>query len=322
MGFAMKQGLKLGIGLTLAALLAGAQPLWADSGIEAITRPSKDVTLSFVRPGQVEKILAAEGDAIKPAQVLVQLDDAAERAVMEQLKAQAQDDIRVRAAEAQLAQKKVDLKRMELAHKKDVATDLEVEHARLDVTISDLSLALSRFEHKQNRRKYEEAQIQVRRMRLSCPPANRGQNKKDPRPTYKVEKIFVQCGESVDRLQEVIRIVKIDPLWIDVPVPLTQVRAMQLNVTHVAHVRFPDAPDRPVTCKVTHIAAVADAASATLTVRLEVPNPSGRPAGEQVTVQFDASKRPASPAKTKSQARPGTLGAPLTKTAATETTKG
>ena len=225
-------------------------------------------------------------------------------------------------AEAQLAQKKVDLRRMELAREKGVATDLEVEHARLDVTISDLSLALSRFEHKQNRRKYEEAQIQVRRMKLSCPPAGRDQNKKDPLPTYKVEKVFVQCGESVDRLQDVIRIVKIDPLWIDVPVPLTQVRAMHLNVAHVAHVRFPDAPDRPVTCKVTHVAAVADAASATLTVRLEVPNPSGRPAGEQVTVQFDASKRPASPGKTRLQAKPGAPGAPLTKTATTETMKG
>ena len=270
-------------GIVIPLALLGILPacLMAGQGVDAITRPSEDITLSFVRPGRVEKVLVREGDTVKPGQLLVLLDSAEERAVMEQLEAQAKDETRIKAAEAQLAQKKVDLARIRLAKKKGVATDLEVQHAELDVTISELSLVLARFQREQDRRKYEEAQIRVDRMKLSAPAAD----KDATGAVYKVEKLFVERGESVDRLADVIRIVKIDPLWIDVPVPVSQARA--LKVAQAARVRFPETRDKPRKGTIIHIAAVADAASATLTVRAEVPNPAGRPAGEQVTVSFD-----------------------------------
>ena len=225
---------RLGIVIAVASLAIVPARLMAGQGVDAITRPSEDITLSFVRPGRVEKVLVREGQTVRPGQLLVRLDSAEEEAAMAVLEAQSKDETHIKAAEARLAQKKVDLARMRRAKNKGVATDLEVQHAELEVTISELSLALARFQRQQDRRKYEEAQIKVDRMRLSVPEAD----KDATGAVYKVEKLFVERGESVDRLANVIRIVKIDPLWIDVPVPVSQARA--LKVARAVRVRFPE----------------------------------------------------------------------------------
>lgn len=257
----------------VAVLGAGAAPSTAES-YEAISRPSQDVTLSFVRPGRIEKVLVKEGDLVRPGQPLVQLDDAAERLQLAQLKAQAEDTTHVRAAEAQLAQARVDLKKAEWAFEHKAATKLEVEHAVLEVTIKQLSLELANFNHAQDKRKYAEATIHVKRMRLLSPISGR------------VEKILVRPGECADALEDVIRLVKIDPLWVEAPVPVAQVKA--LAVGDQAEVAFPGdgggEADRTGTGTIIYIAAVADAG--TRMVRLEVPNKAAPQAGEFVRVTF------------------------------------
>lgn len=99
-----------------------------------------------------------------------------------------------------------------------------------------------------------------------------------------VEEIHVETGESVNALAEVIRIVRVDPLWIDVPVPVTEASAVHLGDR--AQILFGSPGAVRETDTVIFIAAVADAASSTLNVRVETPNKASRPAGEQVRVAF------------------------------------
>jgi RND family efflux transporter MFP subunit len=272
--------------MSLMLAAAGwASPLWAQEKIEAITRPSQDVMLSFVRPGRVAKVLVKEGDTVKAGQELIRLDDEAERVQLEQLKAQAEDVIRVKAADAQLAQRNLDLKKMEQAFRDHAATEMEVEHAKLDVTISELSRELAQFEQKQAVRKYEEAKIQLDRMRLLSPIDG-----KVERPTDAMGKPrdLAEEGESVDALEKIIRVVNVNPLWVDVPVPVEGARLLKRGQGK-AEVEFEpgEATRAPrVAGNIIHIAALADAASGTLTVRVELLNPSDRPAGERVYVSF------------------------------------
>ncbi|MCD6303978.1 MAG: efflux RND transporter periplasmic adaptor subunit [Planctomycetes bacterium] len=262
------------VGQVLAVLLVGF-PAAGQEKIEAITRPSEDRVLSFVRAGRIAEVLVREGDHVKKGDELVRQDDEAERAQIAQLEAQARDDTRVKAAAAQLAQRRVELKQKEWARQQGAATELEVEQARLDVTISELSLKLTEFEHAQDGRKLKEALVQLDRMRLRSPIDG------------VVEQVMVDPGESADALEKVIRVVKIDPLWIDVPVPLERARKLDKR-KDAAEVEFPGETGEPLrrTGRIIHIAAVADAASETLTVRVEVDNPSGRQAGERVYVSF------------------------------------
>ena len=100
-----------------------------------------------------------------------------------------------------------------------------------------------------------------------------------------VEEVLMHEGESsTDAMSKVIRLVKIDPLWVDVPMPLAQTRKMQIGAE--VEVQF---GATTVKGKVIFMAAVADGASATRLVRVEVPNPTGRPAGEHVEVKVPQS---------------------------------
>ena len=264
----------------LAALLAAhaAGLALADDApaIEAVSRPSKDVTLSFTRPGRVAEVLVIDGQAVTAGQMLVHLDDQVEQAALAQLKAQSDNTINVEAAKAQLAQSEVDLKKIEWAAERGAATPLEVEHARLQVLIDSLRVRVAKFEKEQAARAYEEARLQVDRMKLVSSIDGI------------VEKVTVEVGESVDAMQDVIRIVAIDPLWIDVPTPLAQ--ASGLRVGQPASVALAEGENgegsSPVIGKIIHIASVADAASDTLMVRVEAPNNIARPAGQRMWVRF------------------------------------
>jgi RND family efflux transporter MFP subunit len=254
----------------LLAAVSLSHPLLAASstGVRAVTRPSADITLSFVQPGRIAQVSFQEGDAVKAGDILVRQDDVAEQV------AQSEDLTQVKAAEASLAQKKVDLEKLQKAAASNAATFLEVEHAKLDVTIAELSLELARFEHEQAGRKYEEQRIRVDRMQLKSPIDGR------------IEKIDVEVGESADALADCVRVVRIDPLWIDAPVPCVQASGLKTGMT--ARVQFSESDNANTTSqgRVIFVGSVADAASDTLRVRIEVANKTARAAGEHVLVTF------------------------------------
>ena len=269
----MTTGIKFASGLAvLLAFFYGPMSSQAEE-VEAVSTPSADIMLSFTMTGRLTQFMVKEGDSVKKGQLLALLDDRAERIQVQQFLAQTENKTPIKAAEADLAQKKVDLKKLESARSKGAATDWEIEHARLSLRIAELSLQAAIFEHEQDRRRHAHALIQLERMGLITPIDGR------------VEKVIAEPGEAVRALGPVIQVVKTDPLWIDVPVPMVQ--AKQLSLGQKASIRFPGPKEVVVNNgRVIHRAAFADAASDTLRVRIEVPNPDDRPAGERVTVKF------------------------------------
>lgn len=246
-------------------------------GIRAVTNPSADITLSYVQPGRIAKVYFKEGEWVKAGQVLIQQDDAVEQIQLAQLQAASEDTTQIQASEASLAQKRVDLIKLEKAAANNAATELEVEYAKLNVTMAELSLQVAEFDHEQAKRKYNEVKVQIEKMSLKSPIDGR------------IENIHVETGESNNTLADVVRVVQIDPLWIDVPVPL--IKATTLSYGKTAQVGFPNPNRASLEGKIIYIAAVADAASSTLRVRIEVPNKSNRPAGEHVEIIFPTSTR-------------------------------
>jgi RND family efflux transporter MFP subunit len=251
-----------------AAAHAASAGVRVTSGIEAITRPSRDPRLAFERPGRIAAVLVKPGDRVRKGQLLVRLDDAAEQLQLKQLEAQSKDETRIKAAKAQLDQKKVELKRLEEAER----PPLEIDRAKLEVVIAELSLKLAEFEHTQDARRTDEARIQLERMKLLSPIDGT------------VEDVYLQAGESVDREKEVVRVININPLWIDVPAPRGRVRS--LKVGQPAQVTFGGGGS--ANGKIIHIAGEGDAAAVTVKVRVEVANPEGRRAGGHVRVRFES----------------------------------
>jgi len=256
----------------LLTLLPVAQSFGAGEKIAAVTNPSADVTLSFTQPGLIAKMHVKQGDVVESGQLLAQQDDAIERAQLAQIEEKSQNTSQVQASQASLDQKKVDLKKLERAAARDAATELEVEHARLEVKMAELSLEIAKLEHHQDQLKCQEARIRVEKMQLRSSIAG------------SVEKVEVEPGESTNALEDVVRVVQIDPLWTDIPALLATARTLKPGQR--ALVEFADAKATVLTGRVISVGAVADAASGTLLVRVEVPNEARRPAGEHVKVSF------------------------------------
>ena len=244
--------------------------------IEAITKPSADIELAFVKAGRVAEVLVKEGDTVKAGQLLAGQDDKVEQIQVLQLMAKAGNKTRIEASKTELLQKGEDLKKVEGAKKKGAATDWEVEHARLDVSIGRLNLQLATFEHEQDRRKYEEAKADLERLRLLSPIDGQ------------VEEVTIEPGESPQPMKLAVRVVRTDPLWIDIIAPLALARDLKPGQT--AAVVFPahgaGGVGQRLEARIIFVSAVARAGSDTLRVRVEVANPGRRPAGERVGVSF------------------------------------
>lgn len=257
------------------------RPVFAGSEqqIKAITKPCDDVTLSFVQPGTIAKINFKEGDLVHVNDILVRQDDSVEQIRLEQLKAESEDTTTIQHADITLAQRGVDVKRLKEAGAA-VTTPTEVEYAQLNFQVAELQLHIAQFQHEQAIRKYEEAKKQIDRMSLKSPIDGRIE------PIEKEE--AKEVGEAVNALEKVIRIVRIDPLWIDIPVPLNQTANLKNGDTAI--VEFPAPKQATEEGKIIFIAAVGNAGSDTLTVRVQVPNKSSRPARENVLVSFPAKK--------------------------------
>lgn len=252
-------------------ILIVTAPCFCAMGVDAITTPSADITLSFVQPGRIAVILPKEGQTVKAGQAIVKQDDAVAQAQLEQTKALSENTTQIQASKASLDQKKIDYDKLKWAAERGAATELELAHAKLEVTIAEMSLKIAEFEHDQNVRKYKEEKINVENMTLKSPISGL------------IEKIDVEVGESVNGLEDAVRVVSIDPLWIDVHVPLRS--AKNLKVQQEVNVLFQD-DDANAKGKIIFVAAVADAASSTLRTRIEVPNKNKRSAGEHVRVIF------------------------------------
>lgn len=246
---------------------------------EAVSKPSADITLSFVRPGRIYEVSCKEGDTVNEGMLLAKQEDRAELVRVKMLEIQAADETKVKMTEAELLLKKKELGKLEEALRKGAATEWETDHARLEVETTRIALERAKLEHEQDVRRFEEASIEYEYLHLKSPVDGI------------VEEVEIEEGESVQAFDPVIRVVQIDPLMIDVPVSVSL--AKQLKKNQGARVTFPVAngqDNQTLEGTIENISSVAEAASNTLRVRINVPNKQKRPAGERVMITFTESQ--------------------------------
>ncbi len=126
----------------LPSVLAANAPSTAAKSYRAIAQPWRDVNLSFSRPGRVRRIAVHRGELVKAGQLLVRESNAAQLLALELAKLKANSILRVQAAQAELAQDQVTLKRTQWAASRNAATSFEVHRAELRVTIDRLRACL------------------------------------------------------------------------------------------------------------------------------------------------------------------------------------
>lgn len=258
--------------ITVISLCYGLS--WAEeetAQLDGITKPVSDVELSFVQPGKIKSIVIAEGDAVEEGDILVTLEDDIEQIQKKILTGRCENQVPMDLAEVELTQKKKNLENLKRAQMKGATSAWEVDHAALAVDTAFLNVKVRQFEHSQDVLKLESLNGQIKRLTLKSPIVGI------------VEEILVERGETIQAMSPVVRLVQIDPLVINLPVPVNQ--AVELQIGEIGTVTFLDATE--LTGEITHIASIADAAATTLAVTLQVDNKDRRPAGERVRIIFE-----------------------------------
>ena len=267
-----------------------ADPAAARPAIDerSFTKPSEERELAFSAPGLVTKVTVKDGEAVKAGQVLAEQDVTVELANKATFEIEANSKVEEEYAMADWGQKKVELKRKEQLRLKNNASELEVEEARLAVERARASIELAK-----QKRATAKAQAAVEQAKIDL------KRIKSPIDAV-VQKLDTHAGEVAQSASEkpAIRIVRNDPLWIDVNFPAEQ--AAKLKPGQTLQVRYTTETNKWMPADVLFLQPMVRGGSQTRVVRLVMPNPEDRPSGLEVYV-----KLPDAVASARPQARAG-----------------
>jgi len=240
--------------------------------VDAVTTARYDLKLGFTVGGKITKLNVKAGDRVEAGQIMLELEDEEGKALVELYQLRAASDIEVKAAAENLALSKVEEKATRQAYERNAANPIELERAQVKVRVQQCELDLAQRQREEVLRQLRQAVAKHEQYQLRAPTAG------------VVDLINVEIGESVEPLKPVLKRVVKDPLWVDASVPLAQTPKLKVGDSAWVQSKLPG-HDQPVEGKILHLAEVADAASDTRLVRIEVPNAQGVPAGAHVTVR-------------------------------------
>lgn len=274
--------------VALAGSVARAAELQAgpQSGqFPGITVPSERRLLSLKIPDVIRKVNVKAGDVVKKDQVLLVEDTREEEINLKIIKSEADSevtlkaaDVVIKAAEVTKKNREVELARVQRMFDDKVAGISELDKAKLDVELAGLEidkakldLEKARVEHAQRQFQADRQAVLIERMQIASPIDG------------EVEEVLVKEGEVLDPQKPAIVVVKLDPLWVEVHLPVE----ITANLKHGQELDvFYGVGAKPLKAKVFYMNPVADAGAGTQQVRLELPNPENRRAGMQVQVKL------------------------------------
>ncbi len=248
------------------------------AGVRAFTQPSRDAVMGFSLPTQVAEIFVKGGQDVKKGDSLIRGDDAEDQALLRLQQLVVDSDVSVKRARVSMDLAKLEWDKLEQARSKGAATEQEVDRARLAYDGYRLDYDKAMLTQRQEEVQLDRIKARLKHLMLAAPFDGL------------VDHVKVDVGQSVGDNEKIVRVVKVDPLWIDVPAQMQEAGTLAAKVNDPAWVLVEVAGKaRVVVGKIVEVAPVADPASRTRRVRVEVPNASGASqivAGEPAWVRF------------------------------------
>lgn len=243
--------------------------------LEGVTTPSADVSASFTIPALVEELKVKEGQFVKKGDILAIQQKQVEEQQLVRLRKEATATALIDKANVEIDYYTKDVESLKEALLKGASSKKELNDSILKLKTAELSLKEAKFNKEIAALKVKELESKITQYILRSPVDGI------------VEKLSIEPGESPKTGEEHIRIVSVVPMWVEVPVPRNI--AITLRKSHQAEVFFPDT-EKGESAKIVYISPVADTASDTVRVRLELANEKKRLVGERVKVTFEAKK--------------------------------
>ncbi len=228
--------------------------------VDAFTSPHEQRQLSSQVGGVVSKVLVEEGDHVKAGRELVKFRDDMLQAQLAISEARVKSaDVKIAAAKARHEMLITEYSREEKLHAKKVASDEDLDKARLDRDLAALSIQNSEDDKKIAELTAERDQEAINQTVIKSPI------------DADIFRIAVRGGEAAQPLNPVLSIVAIDPLDVIAYVPIDTVGHIRVGTT--ATLKLENVASAPLQCTVKVVDNVADPASGTYRVKLTLPNP-------------------------------------------------
>lgn len=261
--------------LFLRAIALPAQETVYDCVIE----PRATIELGSADEGILAALLVERGDIVKQGQLVARLNDNEERMQAERARIRAESDVDVRSNRAQAEFRLREEERIADLYATKLVPEKEYEQARIERQLAELAVQSAEIEFEVDKVDYQQAQEKLARRSIESPVNG------------VVVSITMSPGEYVHKQATVMTIAEIDPLNVEVFVPVDQYGTISTGTE--ADVL----PDEPVGGVYTASVAVADkvfdAASRTFGIRLILPNPEFfLPAGVRCKVYFQQAHGP------------------------------
>ncbi len=268
-----REGCILALALVIAIVLPAAGQERSASDFDCLIQPKMLLKLGAPTPSLISEVLVDRGTLVKKGDILARLESSVEKATLDLAEARATDDSAVVSSRAKLQFQKRKEDRAQLLRKGDNIALSVADEAETGARVAESDL-------RQAEANLRLAQLDVAR---SAPLFNL-RTIRSPIDGVVVERTLGP-GEYAFDQSHLITIAQIDPLVVDVFMPLSEYGKIRPGMP--AEV----IPEQPVGGRyhatVTVVDKVFDAASATIGVRLELPNPDyALPAGLKCQVRF------------------------------------
>jgi RND family efflux transporter MFP subunit len=242
------------------------------AGFDCLIEPQSVVEVSTREEGILEELLVSRGDMVKEGQPLANLNRDVERATVELSKARAEVEAEIKEQEETLAFARRESERIDQLSSVKAISFTEKDRATTDATRAEL-----RLQQALERRTIANLELERARRILE------NRTVRSPTDGVVVERMM-SPGESAEN-RPIVKIAKIDPLNVEIIVPVDYFGAISLGMQAEVTPRYPGASVQRAT--VTVVDRVVDAASDTFGVRLLLPNPDYQiPGGVRCGIEF------------------------------------
>jgi RND family efflux transporter MFP subunit len=260
--------------LAVVLLQFPATQLYAQQdSYDCVMEAKSTIELQSSEEGILDRVLVTRGHRVKAREIVARLDSEQEALTTARAQLRAEAETGVNAAKAQNEFRRKEAERLEDLRSTNAIPERDYVTAVVESRLAEIAVETAVMEHDIAKLEYEQAQSRLERRSIRSP----------------VDGVVVDVtmfpGEYVHEQATVMTIAEIDPLYVEVFMPVSQYETVQPGMAAIV------APELPIggnyDAEVAVVDNVFDAASRTFRVRLVLPNADhALPAGLRCTVRF------------------------------------
>ena len=251
---------------------AGAQEKVARD-YECIIEPRSLVKLGSADEGLIREISVERGDTVRKGDVVGKLDSDLQELQVALAKVKAEREVEIESGEARRVFRELAAERAEKLSEREIISGKMLEEARTERLLAELGVKAAELDQERARMELKNARKLLERRTIRSPVDG------------VVSEVMMAPGEFAHKQSEIMTIAEVDPLNVEVFVPIAEYGKVKIGMMGEV------VPEDPIggkyVAEVKIVDRVFDTASSTFGVRLSLPNPEFvLPAGLKCRVEF------------------------------------